>query len=43
MVRGMGLEPTCRKTLEPKSSASANFATRANCTCIAEKNILNLS
>lgn len=29
MVRGKGLEPLCRKALEPKSSASANFATRA--------------
>lgn len=25
----MGLEPTCVKTLEPKSSAYANFATGA--------------
>ena len=29
MVRGAGLEPARRKTLDPKSSASANFATRA--------------
>ncbi len=28
-VREMGLEPTRPKTLEPKSSASANSATRA--------------
>ena len=25
-----GLEPTCREALDPKSSASANFATSAN-------------
>ena len=29
MVRVKGLEPPCRKTLDPKSSASANFATLA--------------
>ena len=29
MVREAGLEPARRKTLDPKSSASANFATRA--------------
>jgi hypothetical protein len=29
MVRVEGLEPPCRKTLDPKSSASANSATRA--------------
>ncbi len=31
MVRKVGLEPTRPKTLEPKSSASANSATRALC------------
>ena len=30
LVREAGLEPARRKTLDPKSSASANFATRAN-------------
>ena len=30
MVRVKGLEPPCRKTLDPKSSASANFATLAH-------------
>ena len=30
LVREVGLEPTRRKTLDPKSSASANFATLAN-------------
>ena len=29
MVQVKGLEPPCRKTLDPKSSASANFATPA--------------
>ena len=29
MVRVKGLEPPCRKALDPKSSASANFATLA--------------
>jgi hypothetical protein len=29
MVREVGLEPTRRKTPDPKSGASANFATRA--------------
>ena len=29
MVRGVGLEPTHRKIPDPKSGASANFATRA--------------
>ncbi len=29
MVRVTGLEPACRKALDPKSSASANFATPA--------------
>ncbi len=29
MVRTEGLEPTCREALDPKSSASANFATSA--------------
>jgi hypothetical protein len=29
MVRMEGLEPTCREALDPKSSASANFATSA--------------
>ena len=29
MVRMKGLEPPCRKALDPKSSASANFATSA--------------
>ena len=29
MVRVKGLEPPCRKALDPKSSASANFATPA--------------
>ncbi len=29
MVREEGFEPSRHKTLEPKSSASANFATRA--------------
>lgn len=28
-VRAEGLEPTCREALDPKSSASANFATPA--------------
>jgi len=28
-VRTEGLEPTCREALDPKSSASANFATSA--------------
>lgn len=31
VVRKGGLEPPRPKTLEPKSSASANFATRAGC------------
>ena len=30
MVRVKGLEPPCRKALDPKSSASTNFATPAN-------------
>lgn len=29
VVRPIGLEPTRRKTLDPKSSASTNFATGA--------------
>ena len=29
VVRTEGLEPTCREALDPKSSASANFATSA--------------
>jgi hypothetical protein len=29
MVRMEGLEPPCREALDPKSSASANFATSA--------------
>ena len=29
LVRVKGLEPPCRKALDPKSSASANFATLA--------------
>ena len=29
MVRVKGLEPPCRKALDPKSSASTNFATPA--------------
>ncbi len=29
IVRLIGLEPTRRKTLDPKSSASTNFATSA--------------
>ena len=29
MVRMKGLEPPCRKALDPKSSASASFATSA--------------
>ena len=32
-VRLIGLEPTRRKTLDPKSSASTNFATGAFCGC----------
>ena len=30
MVRVKGLEPPCLAALDPKSSASANFATLAN-------------
>ena len=30
MVRVKGLEPPCRKALDPKSSASTNFATPAS-------------
>ena len=30
MVQVKGLEPPCRKALDPKSSASANFATLAH-------------
>ena len=30
MVRAKGLEPPCRKALDPKSSASTNFATPAS-------------
>ena len=30
VVRMEGLEPPCRKALDPKSSASTNFATSAN-------------
>ena len=30
MVRMEGLEPPCREALDPKSSASTNFATSAN-------------
>lgn len=29
-VRAEGLEPTRRKTLDPKSSAATNYATSAN-------------
>ena len=29
-MRTEGLEPTCREALDPKSSASANFATSAH-------------
>ena len=32
-MRLIGLEPTRRKTLDPKSSASTNFATGANLRC----------
>ena len=32
-VRLIGLEPTRRETLDPKSSASTNFATGANLRC----------
>ena len=32
-VRLIRLEPTRRKTLDPKSSASTNFATGAFCGC----------
>ena len=33
MVRLIGLEPTRRKTPDPKSGASTNFATGAFCGC----------
>ena len=33
VVRLIGLEPTRRETLDPKSSASTNFATGANLRC----------
>ena len=32
-VRPIGLEPTRRKTPDPKSGASANFATGAKTSC----------
>ena len=38
LVRKVGLEPTRLAALEPKSSASANFATSA-CLTILRKNL----
>lgn len=42
MVRPIGLEPTRRKTLDPKSSASTNFATGARAVAKVMNNILFL-
>ncbi len=39
-VRPIGLEPTRRKTLDPKSSASTNFATGARADAKVMNNIL---
>ena len=36
-VRLIGLEPTRRKTPDPKSGASTNFATGAQCGCKGTK------
>ena len=36
VVRPIGLEPTRRKTLDPKSSASTNFATGAKNIAVAK-------
>ena len=40
MVRKRGLEPPYLAVLDPKSSASANFATSANKTAILSKECL---
>ena len=37
-MRAEGLEPPCREALDPKSSASTNFATPAFGTANIEKN-----
>ena len=42
LVRPIGLEPTRRKTLDPKSSASTNFATGARAVAKVMNNILFL-
>lgn len=39
-VPGTGIEPACLSALEPETSASTNFATRASIFCAAKLSIL---